>query len=189
MLSINYIEMSTNWLNKVAKHHKYFVNVVEGFGERFYAEDIVQEMYLRLHKYTTWDKIVKDGEVNKGFVWFVLRNIYVDFCKQKSKIDKCDLKEAVYVYDDKEEKHETVAKNSIDKKVQKEIDSWHWYDKMLFELYRDSGMSMREMELATKISLTSIFNTIKNCKQRLRYAVGEDYEDYKNGDFELLQYE
>ena len=79
-----------------------------------------------------------------------------------------------------------MAKNSIDKKVQKEIDSWHWYDKMLFELYRDSGMSMREMETATKISLTSIFNTIKNCKQRLRHAVGEDYQDYMNGDYELL---
>jgi DNA-directed RNA polymerase specialized sigma24 family protein len=88
MLLTECIGMSTDWLNKVAKHHKYFVNVVEGFGEKFYAEDIVQEMYLRLHKYTTWDKIVKDGEVNKGFVWFVLRNIYVDYCKQKSKINK-----------------------------------------------------------------------------------------------------
>lgn len=186
MLLIESIEMSTEWLNKVAKHHKYFVGVVEGFGEKFYAEDIVQEMYLRLHKYTTWDKIVKDGEVNKGFVWFVLRNIYVDFCKQKSKIDKCDLNEAIYVFDDSADKHETHAKNSIDHKVTEEIKKWHWYDKMLFELYRDSGMSMRELEAETKISLTSIFHTIKHCKQQLREAVGEDYQDYINGDYELL---
>lgn len=178
--------MSTDWLSKVAKHHKYFVSVVEGFGEYFYAEDIVQEMYLRLHKYTTWEKIVKDGEVNKGFIWFVLRNIYVDFCKQKSRIDKCDLNEAVYVFDDAEDKKNTKAKNELDLRIEAEIKSWHWYDKMLFELYRDSGMSMREMETATKISLTSIFHTIKHCKQRLKDNIGEDYQDYMNGDYELL---
>ena len=140
MLLAESTETSTEWLNKVAKHHKFFVGVVEGFGEKFYAEDIVQEMYLRLYKYTTWDKIVKDGEVNKGFVWFVLRNIYVDFCKQKSRIEKCDLNEAIYVFDDSVDKHETHAKNSIDYKVTEEIKRWHWYDKMLFELYRDSAV-------------------------------------------------
>ena len=129
---------------------------------------------------------MKDGEVNKGFVWFVLRNIYVDFCKQKSRIEKCDLNEAIYVFDDSVDKHETHAKNSIDYKVTEEIKRWHWYDKMLFELYRDSGMSMRELEAETKISLTSIFHTIKHCKQQLREAIGEDYQDYINGDYELL---
>ena len=47
-------------------------------------------------------------------------------------------------------------------------------------------MSMRELEAETKISLTSIFHTIKHCKQQLREAVGEDYQDYINGDYELL---
>ena len=186
MLIAKYKETSTDWLTNVAKHHKYFVNVVEGFGERVYAEDIVQEMYLRLHKYTTWDKIVKDGEVNKGFVWFVLRNIYVDYCKQKSRIDKCDLKEAIYIYDDTDEKKTNIAKNIIDLKVEKEIESWHWYDTMLFKLYRDSGKSMRELEAETKISLTSIFHTIKSCKERIKNAVGEDYEDLQNNDLELI---
>lgn len=179
-------EISTNWLTKVAKHHKYFVSVVESFGEYFYAEDIVQEMYLRLHKYTTWDRIVKDGEVNKGFVWFVLRNIYVDYCKQKSRIDKCDLKEAIYIFDDSEEKNTNVAKDKIDLKIEKEINSWHWYDSMLFKLYRDSGKSMRELEAETKISLTSIFHTIKSCKERIKEAVGEDYEDLINNDLERI---
>jgi DNA-directed RNA polymerase specialized sigma24 family protein len=186
MLLTEYTETSTKWLNNVAKHHKYFVKVVEGFGERFYAEDIVQEMYLRLYKYTTWDKIVKDGEVNKGFIWFVLRNIYVDFCKQKSRIDKVDLNEAIYVNEEAAERTEFVAKNELYLKIEAEIENWHWYDTMLFKLYRDSGKSMRELEAETKISLTSIFHTIKHCKQRLKEAVGEDYEDYNNGDYELL---
>lgn len=186
MLLAECTETSTDWLSKVAKHHKYFVGVVEGFGERFYAEDIVQEMYIRLHKYTTWDKIVKDGEVNKGFVWFVLRNIYVDFCKQKSRIEKVDLNEAIYINEDAIDVNLIKAKNRIELKIEKEINSWHWYDSMLFKLYRDSGKSMRELEAETKISLTSIFHTIKSCKERIKDAIGEDYEDLQNNDLELI---
>ena len=189
MSSIESTEASTDWLDNVAKHHRYFVNVVQGFGEKFYCEDIVQEMYLRLYKYTTCDKIVKEGEVNKAFIWFVLRNIYVDFCKQKNRIEKVDLNEAVYVNEEVFERAEFLAKNELYLKIDSEIESWHWYDAMLFKIYRDSGKSMRKLEEETTISLTSIFHTIKHCKQRLIKAVGEDYIDYVNCDYELLKNE
>jgi DNA-directed RNA polymerase specialized sigma24 family protein len=175
----------SNWLSIVAKHHKYYISVVHSFGEYNYAEDIVQEMYLRIHKYTSEEKIIKDGEVNQGFIWFVLRNIYVDFCKQKSKVDKVDLKEAILI-SDVSELEVLNAKQRLEEKIEKEIKSWHWYDEKLFRLYKDSGKSMREIESGTTISLTSIFNTIKNCKNRIKVAVGEDYEDLKNNDFELI---
>lgn len=178
---------NTNWLTVVAKEHKFFVNVVQSFGEYNYAEDIVQEMYLRIHKYTSPEKIIKNGEVNKGFIWFVLRNIYVDYCKQKGKIEKTDLKEAIYIFDDSEEKEINMAKNRIEHKIEQEIESWHWYDKKLFRLYKDSGKSMRELEEGTQISLTSIFHTIKHCKQRIKNAVGEDYQDLLNNDLERIE--
>ena len=57
---------------------------------------------------------------------------------------------------------------------------------MLFDLYRNTNMSMREIESATKISLRSIFCTIKNCKDRLKENVHEDYLDYVNEDYELI---
>lgn len=168
---------SSNWLNIVAKEHKYFVNVVRTFGEDNYAEDIVQEMYIRIHKYTSPDKIVKDGQVNKGFIWFVLRNIYVDFCKQKNRIQKTDLNEATYVMTEKENNE---ALDKLYEKIDREIESWHWYDEKLFKLYRDSGLSMREIEQKTKISLTSIFHTIKHCKARINAAIKEEYYDVLN---------
>ena len=34
-------------IEKVAKFHKEYVKTVKGFGEEFYAEDLVQEMYIR----------------------------------------------------------------------------------------------------------------------------------------------
>ena len=167
--------MSTEWLCSVAKHHSFFVDVVKSFGEHTYAEDIVQEMYLRIHKYTDEQRIVKDGEVNKGFVWFVLRNIYVDYCKQKSRIMKVELNESILVSESVDKGNKAI--DELHDKIENEIDSWHWYDSMLFRLYRDSGMSMREIEAATKISLTSIFNTIKICKAKINASVSGEYYD------------
>jgi DNA-directed RNA polymerase specialized sigma24 family protein len=170
--------MSNNWLGIVAKNHNFFVDVVQSFGEHTYAEDIVQEMYLRIYKYTDEEKIVKNGEVNKGFIWFVLRNIYVDYCKQKSRIMKVELNESILVPEDYDKANKAIDK--LHEKIEKEIDSWHWYDAKLFRLYRDSGMSMREIEEATKISLTSIFNTIKICKSKINQKVSGEYYDCLN---------
>jgi hypothetical protein len=39
----------------------------------------------------------------------------------------------------------------------------------------------------TNISVTSIFNTVKTCKKRIKNNVGEDYEDFKNKDYELIK--
>lgn len=174
------------WIKHIAKHHNEWVRIVRDFGEDFYAEDLVQEMYIRVHKYTTYDKIVKDGEVNKGFIWFVLRNIFVDFTKQKNKFYKVNIDEARKLSSDDLNTEQIEAQNIIHDKIEQEIDSWHWYDTMLFKLYRESGMSMRELEKETKISLTSIFHTIKDCKSRLRNSVGEDYVDFINQDYEWV---
>ena len=184
-IEVKTTENSSEWLASVAKHHRYFISVVKGFGEDKYAEDIVQEMYLRIYKYTNPEKIIKDGEVNQGFIWFVLRNIYVDYCKQKGKIEKVVMNDAIDIKDEPTIEADK-AKNNIELKIYLEIDSWHWYDTMLFKLYKENNHSMRQLSALTKISVTSIFHTIKHCKQRLIDNVGEDYEDYLNGDYERI---
>ena len=74
------------WLEKVAEHHEDYLEIVRKFGEQFLAEDIVQEMYIKLSKYCTPEKIIrKDGQVNKSYVYFVLRNLFLDYQKEKNK--------------------------------------------------------------------------------------------------------
>lgn len=173
-------------LTEVAKHHKEWCRIVKGFGESNYTEDVVQEMYIRVYKYGQEDKVITPNGVNKSFVWFMLRNIYLDVCKRRNKVDEVKLTEDFKLLspDSDQEKHE--AYKRLLQKMNKEMDNWEWYDKMLFELYRDSGMSLRQMSKATTISTRSIFHTIKHCKIRLAENVGEDYADYINQDFELI---
>ena len=73
------------WLKIVAKDHKEWVKLVQSFGEDFFAEDIVQESYLRLHKYCKPENIIQDGQVNKGFMYFVLRNLYLLHIKSEKR--------------------------------------------------------------------------------------------------------
>jgi len=174
------------WLNIVAKHHQEYVRIVESFGEYFYAEDIVQESYLRMLKYCKPEAIITNGSVNKSYVYFVLRNMYLDFQKEKTKHPKVSIEEVGQLAheDTQLAKHE--AYEEILKYINNEVQTWHWYDQMLFDLYKRTGKSIRDLSAETKISTKSIFQTLKHCKERLKENVGEDYEDYKNTDYELI---
>jgi RNA polymerase sigma factor (sigma-70 family) len=185
-LKINHTFVNMKWLGIVAKHHKEYVSIVNGFGEHFYAEDIVQETYLRILKYCKPEAIITNGNVNKSYVYFVLRNMYIDFQKYKAKHPKVSIEEIGQLEGEayNVEKHECYEE--IIKLVNNEVEGWHWYDKMLFDLYKKTGKSIRELSKETTISTKSIFQTLKHCKERLKENVGEDYEDYKNKDYELI---
>jgi predicted DNA-binding protein YlxM (UPF0122 family) len=109
----------------------------------------------------------------------------VDFYRQKSKVIKVDISE-ILTLQQIDELESNEAFGSLMKNVQKEMETWHHYDRLLFKLYKDSDMSMREIANKTNISLRSIFGTLKNCKERIKDNVHEDYLDFVNEDYELI---
>lgn len=174
----------SNWLSIVAKHHKDWVKIVNSFGEYDYAEDIVQEMYIAIHKYTTPDKIIKNGEVSKGYIFFTLRSLYYQFYNAKNKVNKISLDNVQLEYSNDIEQEEAFAK--VCNLMDNYIEDWHWYDQKLFKLYRDTDMSIRKIAKETGISWVSIFNTLKKCKKDIKDKFKEDYDDYLNGDYERI---
>jgi len=175
------------WLKKVAEYHNDYLRIVQSYGEHEYAEDIVQEMYLRLTKYGEVSKIIrKNGEVNKPYVFWTLRNIFKSLCMERQKHPKVDLDEIKHLSVDYDyiSKHE--AEYLLEAKINKEMKSWHWYDEKLFKLYRENKWSFREAAEETRIGYVSIFRTIKYCKERLRENCAEDFEDFINGDYEKI---
>ena len=71
-------------------------------------------------------------------------------------------------------------------KIDNYINDWHWYEKKLFEIYRDTDLSIRKIANKTNISWVSIFNTLKNSKTEIRKKFNEDYEDLKNEDYDRI---
>ena len=53
------------------------------------------------------------------------------------------------------------------------------------ELFTD--MSIRKLAAETKISWVSIFNSLKHLKKDIKYKLAEDWEDFKNNDFDKIK--
>lgn len=177
---------NNKWLEKVAEHHKEWVKIVNGFGEFDYAEDIVQETYIALWKYADASKIIDiNGNVRKGYVFFTLKSLYFQYYNKKQKVNKVSFDEQWEIFDSSNvEEHK--AYNDICLMIDDEIENWHWYDKKLFRLYRDTDMSMRDIAKETNISLISIFHSIKNYKEILNTKFNKDYQDYINNDYNTI---
>ena len=174
------------WIEQVAKHHKEWVEIIHKLGEFDYAEDIVQESYIALMKYANADKLIDaNGFVRKGYMFFTLRSLYYQFYNKKKKINKVSFNGCWELFDDSNvEEHK--AYNDICLLIDDEIDNWHWYDRKLFKLYRDTDMSMRDIAKETNISLISIFHSIKNYKEILSNKFQKDYQDYINNDYNQI---
>ena len=177
-----------DWLNIVASQHQDWIKIVNGFGEYNYAEDIVQEAYIRLIKYAKPQNIIKDKKVSRGYMFFTLRSLYFQYYNSKRKIDKVsiDNEENFLQIADDTNLEEQEAFNSVCVLIDEVAEDWTWYDRKLFKLYRDTDLSIRKIAAETGISWVSIFNTLKNCKTDVQSKLGETYDDYKNEDYDRI---
>ena len=174
-------------LDLLATKHKEWVKMAHSFGAGDYAEDIVQEMYLRLNRYVEEpDRIMYKGEPNKLFVWVTLRNMVRNFQNKK---DLLVFSGDMVEYDKEEDAFDYSEAEAFERLIEKIWESTtelHWYDKKMFEIYHTTEMSMRDIEKETKISLYSIFDTLKKTKNYVREKIQEDYEDYENEDYDQI---
>lgn len=182
------MDKPTEWLGKVAERHKEWVAIVKSFGEYDYAEDLVQEMYLTIYKYADESKIIRDGVVSRGYMYFTLRSLYYQYYNSKRKISKVSIDddEVTLQIPDASQMDEQIAFHKICTMIDEHIEGWRWYENRLFKLYRDSNLSIRGIAAETNISWVSIFNTLKNAKQEIKDKFEETYLDYKNKDYDRI---
>lgn len=180
-------------LELLAKNHKLWIRMVRGFGaDRDLAQDIVQSFYLRMHKYVKdGDRIMyNDEEVNRFFCYVTLKNMYRTYMNAETRFQWYEVREddaideelKEFVFD---EAMETAFERLIGK-ISDEMNTWHKYDRILSEKYLKSDYSLRDIASGSGISLTSIFNSMRENKRLLKEKFGEDWEDFKNGDYNLI---
>ena len=71
-------------------------------------------------------------------------------------------------------------------KMRNEANSWGRYHSKLFNVYYMTDFSMRDIADGTGISLTHIYNNLKTYKKIIIDKYKEDYEDFKNQDYDKL---
>jgi DNA-directed RNA polymerase specialized sigma24 family protein len=102
---------------------------------------------------------VNGREVNDSYFYLTLRSLTMDL--HRKKVDMVEISESLNLVDEDYQKQDIEPLKQF-------INTFEWYDRDLFLLYANAGMSMRKLSRETKISFTSIYNTINKCKLKLK---------------------
>lgn len=150
-------------LKKLFERHKDWCDIVESFGcNPQTAEDIVQEMYLKIGKLVAQGKDITFGnDVNHFYIFRTLTTIFLDYKRRERKEGDFDF-ENYEVQDDEEVEYR--KKYEI---ILEELDNMYWYDKKVYEII-ESGESISELSRKTNISYYSLYNTYKKVKKYLK---------------------
>ena len=77
-----------NVLQKLTNKHKDWISIVKSFGVDDYAEDLVQEMYVRVIKYLRNGKDLSYGDdINYYYIYMMLRHMTTNLQIKKSKFN------------------------------------------------------------------------------------------------------
>ena len=161
--------MSQKRINSVitllAQDHDKWVRIAKSFGANSDAEDMVQDMYLKIDSWKgKYNKTLmfNDTEVNYYFVFKVLRNMFLDKTKKKK----------VVIYSDEIYKEPYVLNGGFEydeflQEVKDEIKKWHLYEIKIYELIFLEGWNMSQLAEKSGIDYHSIRRTVLKIKKML----------------------
>ena len=145
------------------------------------AEDIVQDMYLRLHKYVKDpERIMYGDEVNTFFVFRTIRNLVLNDIKTEGRMGvNYDFVDTSSTASEPVNYDEQASFTALTDKIWSSTDDWHWYDKKLFKLYHTTDNTIKSLADKTNISERSIWNTLDNCRSKIKIKCKKEYESWK----------
>lgn len=153
-------------LKIIAKKHKQWIEIVQTFGcNKSTAEDLVQEMYIKVKKIIDKDQDImfNEDEENYFYIYKTLKSLFLDLKRKEQKVKVYPLEDLHKDLIDSE----YVDYENIMNSVQDELGKQFWYDKKVYEII-DDGESISELSRKTNISYYSLYNTYKKVKKILR---------------------
>ena len=186
-------------LEMLAEYHSEYIKMARAIANNNnevynYAEDFVQEAYLRLARYEDlFDKVVNTkGKVSKGYMFFVLRSIIVNAIKKKSNLkfnylgSQYDFEET-YNFIDEGVDRDKLGLEAIEQKMYSIVkEGSKWFDYSLFKTYLETGKSFRTIAEESGIGIRTIYLSIKRSKLLIAEKLHEDYQDFLNDQHELI---
>ena len=155
----------------IAEKNEIWIDIVLSFGcTKETAEDIVQEMYIKIQKTLKNGvaiNIMYNGEeINYYYIFKCLNSIFIDLKRREKNRTMVSI-------DDYEKLGEKwgldpdVDFEQAYHKMQEELKKMYWYDRKVFEII-NSGESIAELSRNTYIPYYSLYNTYHKVKTRLK---------------------
>ncbi len=156
-------------INDIFKKHKVWVDIVCSFGcNPQTAEDIVQEMYIKIHKKKQSGLNIDygDNDFNYYYVFRTLKNLFYDLKRKQNKVKIIDIEYCNNMSSNDNFIDYQVAYNEIKKTLNK----MYWYDKKVYELI-EQGQSVAQLSRKTGIPYYSLYNTYKKVVKLLKNKI------------------
>jgi len=159
----------------IAKKHQTWVDIVSTFGcTQQLAEDIVQEMYIKIQLTLEKGKldIMYNDEINYYYIFKTLKTLFLDL-KRKSKniqIYSIDDPLKLDIIKDYDTQHSDVNFEQAYEIVKNELSGMYWYDRKVFEIINE-GESIADFSRKSKIKYYVLHWTYRKVKEKLKKLI------------------
>ena len=195
-------------LEKIFQHHQEYIKAAKAlYGNedrvKNYAEDFIQEVYLKLSRYKDlYSKVIRpDGTVSKGYVFFTMKSIILNDLKRVKVIKLSNSGDLFDIEKDKtatgahsphlrerkgvrfisnitqEDRSEYVVNREYTERIFREIASRH--DEVVSR-YITTDTTFRALEKETGIGIQTIYLKVLAFKRDVRLELGKEYLDRFN---------
>lgn len=149
-------------LELVAKKHNDWIGIVKSFGcSNELAEDLVQEMYIKIHyNLKKGLDVMYNDEINYYYIFKTLNSVFIDLKRKGKNIKLVEI-------DNLELDHNEVDYIQSENKIKEELSKMFWYDRRVYEII-DSGESIAEFSRESCINYYSLYNTYNKVKNKLK---------------------
>lgn len=153
-------------LEIIYDRHDEWIYLVRAFGcNSDTAEDIVQDMYIKMHKIINSGKDVmyNEDEINTYYIIKTLKSIFIDKTRKAKRRISIDYEAEAYHI----EVEDTPDYAHTHSRITEELNKLYWFDKKVFEIVSD-GVNISELSRKTSIPYYTLYNTYKKVYNHLK---------------------
>ena len=158
------------------KHHTWLSQVAYNFTKsKDKAEELVQDLYLKLMEYKDISKIMYNNDINLFYLYKMLRSNFIN--ANKKQINHLPIDDDLVNLP--ADSYDYAADNDFETMVlltNKALDEFNWFDSHLLRVYLDEGHSIQSLHKATTISASTIWSSQQKTKKYVREYIRKNMQ-------------
>ena len=158
------------------KHHTWLIQCGYNLtNNKDKAEELVQDLYLRLLEMKDCKKIMYKQDVNLYYLYRMLKSIFLNGLKKQTSTLPLDDD----LYNLAAEEYSYSADNEFEERLRLTnecLDEMYWFDAKLLRVYLDEDHSIQSLHNVTGISNSTIWSSLKKTKKYVKEYVKKNMQ-------------
>ena len=158
------------------KHHTWLIQCAYNLtNNKDKAEELVQDLYLRLMEMKDCKRIMYKQDVNLYYLYRMLKSIFLNGLKKQTSTLPLDDD----LYNLAAEEYSYSADNEFEERLRLTnecLDEMYWFDAKLLRVYLDEDHSIQSLHNVTGISNSTIWSSLKKTKKYVKEYVKKNMQ-------------